>query len=449
MFEKLKISDEVDYIPFEVDGVELKKTEILFTNEELRNGVETLSEDWELEESQVIENKYLSIDMIGKNGIEAVYEDLDAEFPIALKKKLRDGRQKFAPIKVKAGTDKILPIHAGCVPVEQVVAVGRMSSGKTCLRLQMTDLPYFDLIASGTDTAIYDDFPAIDLLKREQDEERRAFIYEQVLPEGTKVNSIYPANYYMISAPKRNILLKYDDISGEECINMDWNSSILNASYIIFMIDSNELLGKEVAKYHEILDQLLPKVKIKKAGQDYKIFVAITRADLLLEQNEKLAGICQKTLSWDGKRYTKLVHKNGFNLKEFNKKQMAIKEYLSQDCPDFYNTIRRYIGEDKLVYGLLASIGSEPVRISESDGVEWKYEYNPQFIEEPIMYLLNDSGLYPTATEKKEESKKETKKETKSDYEEDEESDETDVEGLFDFDNLKEILKKKFKKTVR
>ena len=66
MFEKLKISDEVDYIPFEVDGVELKKNEILFTNEELRNGVETLSEDWELEESQVIENKYLSIDMVGK-----------------------------------------------------------------------------------------------------------------------------------------------------------------------------------------------------------------------------------------------------------------------------------------------------------------------------------------------------------------------------------------------
>lgn len=95
MFEKLKISDEVDYIPFEVDGVELKKTEILFTNEELRNGVETLSEDWELEESQVIENKYLSIDMVGKNGIEAVYEDLDAEFPIALKKKLKDGRQKL------------------------------------------------------------------------------------------------------------------------------------------------------------------------------------------------------------------------------------------------------------------------------------------------------------------------------------------------------------------
>ena len=25
MFEKLKISDEVDYIPFEVDGVELRK----------------------------------------------------------------------------------------------------------------------------------------------------------------------------------------------------------------------------------------------------------------------------------------------------------------------------------------------------------------------------------------------------------------------------------------
>ena len=53
------------------------------------------------------------------------------------------------------------------------------------------------------------------------------------------------------------------------------------------------------------------------------------------------------------------------------------------------------------------------------------------------MYLLNDSGLYPTATEKKEESKKETKKETKRDYEEDEESDETDVDGLFDFDSLK------------
>ena len=67
--------------------------------------------------------------------------------------------------------------------------------------------------------------------------------------------------------------------------------------------------------------------------------------------------------------------------------------------------------------------------------MEWKYEYNPQFIEEPIMYLLNDSGLYPTATEKKEESKKETKKETKRD-------------GLFDFDSLKKILKKKFKKTV-
>ena len=86
---------------------------------------------------------------------------------------------------------------------------------------------------------------------------------------------------------------------------------------------------KKLQSTMKFLDQLLPKKeKIKKAGQDYKIFVAITRADLLLEQNEKLAGICQKTLSWDGKRYTKLVHKNGFNLKEFNKKQMAIKEYF-------------------------------------------------------------------------------------------------------------------------
>ena len=81
------------------------------------------------------------------------------------------------------------------------------------------------------------------------------------------------------------------------------------------MIDSNELLGKEVAKYHEILDQLLPKVKIKKTGQDYKIFVAITRADLLLEQNEKLAGICQKTLSWDGKMIYKTGSQEWFQLK--------------------------------------------------------------------------------------------------------------------------------------
>lgn len=87
-------------------------------------------------------------------------------------------------------------------------------------------------------------------------------------------------------------------------------------------------------------------------------------------------------------------------------------------------------------------------RFESVNQMEWKYEYNPQFIEEPIMYLLNDSGLYPTATEKKEESKKETKKETKRDYEEDEESDETDVDGLFDFDSIKEILKKKFRKTV-
>ena len=48
---------------------------------------------------------------------------------------------------------------------------------------------------------------------------------------------------------------------------------------------------------------------------------------------------------------------------------------------------------------------------------------------------------------KKEESKK-NQKETKRDYEEDEESDETDVDGLFDFDSIKEILKKKFRKTV-
>lgn len=440
MFERLKIEEDVDYIPFEVDGVELKKTEILFTNEELKNGVETLSDDWELDVSQVIENKYLSVDMIGKNGIEAVYEEFGAEFPIALKKKLKDGRWKFAPIKIKAGTDKILPIHAGCVPVEQVIAVGRMSSGKTCLRLQMTDLSYFDLIASGTDTAICDDFPAIDVLKRGQDEERRAFIYEQVLPEGSKVNSVYPANYYMISAPKRNLLLKYEDISGEECINMDWNSPILDASYLIFMIDSGELTGKEVARYHEILAGLLPKVKVKKAGQDYKIFVAITRADLLLEQNETLAGICQNTLSWDKTRYTKLVHKNGFNRKEFDKKQEAIKNYLKEDCPDFYNTIRSHIGEDKLVYGLLASIGNEPVQVSTSDGIEWKYEYNPQFIEEPIMYLLNYAGLYPTATEEK--------KETKKDDEEAEESDEMEVDGLFDFDSIKKSFKK-MKKSLK
>ena len=42
--------------------------------------------------------------MIGKNGIEAVYEDLDAEFPNCIKKEIKKtADRKFAPIKVKAG----------------------------------------------------------------------------------------------------------------------------------------------------------------------------------------------------------------------------------------------------------------------------------------------------------------------------------------------------------
>lgn len=121
------------------EGNPLKEEDILFADENLMTGKQTL-EVWGLDSRD--EENFLTLDM---EGVIPVFDEA-GNFPIALKSK--DGH--LAYLKVSRKTKGVLPIHAGCCPVLSVIFVGAPSAGKTVHFLQLCDPAFHDMLARNT-----------------------------------------------------------------------------------------------------------------------------------------------------------------------------------------------------------------------------------------------------------------------------------------------------------
>ena len=169
------------------EGNPLKEEDILFADENLMTGKQTL-EVWGLDSRN--EENFLTLDM---EGVVPVFDEA-GNFPIALKTK--DGH--LAYLKISRKTKEVLPIHAGCCPVLSVIFIGAPSAGKTVHFLQLCDPAFHDMLARNTTCSFEDDLPS-DAVRRKRYEEARADMKnKKILPEPNRKGEVILPYYFYV-----------------------------------------------------------------------------------------------------------------------------------------------------------------------------------------------------------------------------------------------------------
>ena len=385
------------------EGNPLEEEDILFADENLMTGKQTL-EVWGLDSRD--EENFLTLDM---EGVIPVFDEA-GNFPIALK--TRDGH--LAYLKVSRKTKEVLPIHAGCCPVLSVIFIGAPSAGKTVHFLQLCDPAFHDMLARNTTCSFEDDLPS-DAVRRKRYEEARADMKnKKILPEPNRKGEVILPYYFYVQHREgeetRRVLLRLDDIDGEQCTNMEWESKIFQSNIFIITIGADELLAAErgaEVQYTRVVKQLLPRLKVLRQDGEYEVRVMITKCDLLDFTNPYLEPASENSIELKGGKIRQTAHETGFDNQVFNKRSRCIQNYLRKECSNFYNNLTNAIPAEKLDFCMVASIGEECK--------DHRYEhFNPMFIDEPLLSILAKEGLYPVEVPPERPEEEEIKSTVKS-----------------------------------
>lgn len=367
------------------DGNLLEINDIGFADQKLVTGKQTL-EAWGILEEE--EEDYLSLDM---KDIVPVFDEA-GNFPRALK--TNDGR--LAYLKVSKKTGEVLPIHAGSCPMLSVIFVGPPSAGKTVHFLQLCDPAFHDMLARNTTCSFEDDLPS-DAPRRKRYEEARINFKNHILPPPNRRSEIILPYYFYVQNKEegkaRRALLKLEDIDGEQCTNMDWDSKIFQSRFFVITIGADEILagekGDEV-QYTKVVSQLLPRLKVLREDGDYEVLVLITKSDRLDFENEHLKPGMDNSIELKNGKWKQRIHDKGFDYEAFEQRSECVQDYLKEECPNFYNKLVNAIPSGRLSFCMIASVGEEC-----KDG---RFEnYKPFCIDEPILSILAKEGLYPIA----------------------------------------------------
>lgn len=376
--------DQINYVPYtDYGGNVLEEDDILFVYENEDNNKQMV-EIWGEEES---EKKGLTIH---SPGVSYIFDEA-GNFPIAL----RSQEGEVAYLKVSKKTGEILPYHAGCCPVKSLIAVGPSASAKTVYTLQLTDPAFHDALARDTEFSLEDDLPSEAPGKRKY-EKAREELKQGILPEPSKRNENINYFYYVRyggAGAEKSVLLKIEDIDGEQCTDMRWKSKIFQSNFLILTIGADEIVAGErgePVQYPKVLDQLLPKLRVLREEKDYEILVTITKSDYLDAEHPYLEGAYENSIRIVDGKLEQVAHAKGFNYDVFNQRSRCVQKYLRKECPNFYNKLVNTVPKENLTFCMIASIGEECV--------ENRFEnYRPFCIDEPILSILTRAGMYPVA----------------------------------------------------
>lgn len=368
---------KMSYVPYrDGEGNMLKSDEIIFTN---KAGYEALQKK---EKNQIY--------TVHTPGVVLRYDDA-GNFPIALS--TESGELLYLKISKKTG--EILPIHAGCCPVLSVIYTGAPSAGKTVSTLQMTDPAFHDMVARKTYCSIEDDLPSAAPKRMNYEEARRKFKREHIMPEPTKRNEILqPYVYYVQYGEKgkeKRVLLKIEDIDGQQCTEMTWDSKIFQSNYLVLTIGADEIVSGENGldvQYSRVVDQLIPRLRVLRQDKDYEILVMLTKSDCLDRENPYLKNAFVNSIECIDGKMKQLAHEEGFDYSIFNKRSKCIENYVSDVCPNLYNKLINALPKENITFSMIASVGEKCI--------DNHFEtYNPFCIDEPILSLLAKAGMYP------------------------------------------------------
>ena len=366
-------------------GNELAEDEIVFTDEKSFQGKQTL-EVWGEEEKNEVETY-----TVFSPGVEPVFDEA-GNFPIAL----ISPKGELMYLKVSAKTGEVLPIHAGCCRSLDVIYTGPPQAGKTVNILQMSDPAFHDTIVRNTNCSFEDDLPSSSPARKRYEEAGNR-LKDHILPEPTKRGEIImPYVYYVTyeeDGQKKNVLLRFQDIDGEECVDMSWSSKIFPYNYFFLTIGADELIAGEQGlpvQYTKVVDKLIPRLRVLRRDMDYEMVVIISKCDLLDRNNPYLKTAFSNSIALVNGRMYKTTHDKGFDFEAFNHRGDCVKAYLKSECPNFYNKLVNAVPDQKITFCMIASIGSD------CEGSSFE-DYQPFCIDEPVLSILAKSGMYPIA----------------------------------------------------
>lgn len=388
------------YIPYrDSSGTLLRPDEILFTDERTFCGKQHF-DVWGSEEKEV------KGETIYSEGVTPLYDE-SGNFPIALQS--ADGSLKY--MKISKVTGEVLPIHAGCCPVLNMNFVGPPSSGKTVHVLQLSDPVFHNMIAKGTSCSIEDDIPS-QAPKRKKYEESRARFKKHILPAPNKLGEvILPYVYYVQygeGTEKRRVLLKIEDIDGQQCTDMEWESKLYYSDCFVLTIGADELVGKsedlengvEEAQYERVVNQLLPRLRVLRRDRDFVVIVVITKSDLLDKKDPCLKDAFENSVQFKDGKWTQLIHEKGFNWDHFEKREEAVEGYLRNECCNLYNKLINAVPRNNLTFCMIASVGEKGEWVEIDGKSQYHFQdYQPFCVDEPLLSIMASAGVYPSCGE--------------------------------------------------
>lgn len=393
--------ERMSYIPYrDSNGTLLRADEIIFTDEKTMEGKQNV-EVWGREEEKVEGYTIFS------QGVTPLYDET-GNFPIALM--TENGALKY--MKVAKTTGEVLPIHAGCCQVLSLIYVGPPSAGKTVNVLQLSDPAFHNMIARGTSCSIEVDIPS-QAPKRKKYEAARAAFKKHILPPANKLGEvILPYVYYVQYGEgehKQRVLLKIEDIDGQQCTEMSWENKLFYSDYFILTIGADEILrqsgdmeGEEEAQYERVINQLLPRLRVLRRDRDFEVLVTITKCDLLDKNNPYLKDAFENSVEYKDGKWKQHLHENGFDHEAFAKRSNAVEAYLKNECCNIYNKLLNAVPRPNIKFCMIASVGDKGI-LSEQDGVmQYRFEnYEPFCVDEPLLSIMAKAGVYPSAGEQK------------------------------------------------
>jgi hypothetical protein len=343
------------YVPFmDSEGNLLAEEQIIFTNEagylarqQDDSWVEVLGEkdDREIKEYTVL-----------SEGVEPIYDKVIGNFPIALR--APDG--EILSIKMSAVTGELLPTHAGCCAARYVAMIGPAQSGKTCLELNLMDHGYHNMLSRGLKCSFKEDAPVLTECREAYKVKLEEMRKNHKLPEASREGEHFEPFYFLVRKGEDAAILVLKDIDGEHFRKISWEDPVLLNNQFIFVIGADELLNADEANetmFENILSQLTDRLNVRAKGDEYRFMVMITKADLLLNSDENLKRQYTNSIAAKDGRWQQTIHKDGFDYEKYVQRSDMVKEILADKVPGFYTMIQDYVGEDKLDYCMVASIG--------------------------------------------------------------------------------------------
>lgn len=427
IFSKLLTNQDsfpYDYIDFKGNVIR-KKSDVLFTNRIL---LKQLSNGKKLSANELRK-------IIEDGSATGAFYSADELEPLKNSSAfIQPETEEILDLKISRFSGQLLPTHAGECKQLSIQYFGQPNVGKTLLLTQYcVERAMFSERMENKKLCLIPDTPVNIPIQNSRELAVMNYLNGKLM-EFTRISEeLLPHSFFVTYSEgesKKEALIEFHDIAGEDSKNQLHNSPIYAADYFLFLISPADLEDRASNMELENLITLINQIKNQVDLSVSKIMVVLTMCDLFrdsaFDDEIELQKLLETNTLEKKKRLRLLVHKHGYNMNEHNYRSNVISQFLQERYPTIYNSLELLDQEKNIDYFSVGSINKRPLEEN-----MLPKEFLPYRIEEPFLYILSQYQLYPLLEAQGESDQEEEGYEWEDDSE--------------DFPNCKNTLKKLLK----